>query len=836
MFKTAIKGVAAHKIRLALTTLAIVLGVAFVSGTYVFTDSINARFDTLFSDVYAGIDVTVRASGDTPGAEPFDEDLLETVRAIDGVERAEAAVSGSAQIINAEGNPIGGQGPPTLGFSWVEDPALNILSISPDNGRAPEAAGEVVIDAATAESQGFSVGDTISVETTEGVEPFTLVGIANFGTEDNLAGATLAAFEFGEAQRLFDLEGKLTTIDVLGGEGVTPDDLVDRIGAAMPAGLEVVTGDQQTRENLQDVTEGLGFLNTALLSFAAVAVFVGAFIIQNTFRIIVGQRTRELALLRAVGATGRQVTIMVVLEALVVAAVASAIGVLAGIGVAEGVRTMMNAAGIGLPDGPLTVEARTIAVGMAVGVIVTLVAAVLPARKAAAVPPVAAMREEAAESNGRRPLRRRAVVGGFLTVAGSAAIAIALLGEVGATLQIVGAGALAVFLGASTLAPLLATPAARVLSAPFRGIVGRLARENTTRSPRRTASTASALMIGVALVAFVSVFAASIKASVGETLQQSFPADLALLSTNFESGVGAGAIDAVSTMDEAETVSVVYADLADVEGTERNIAGVDPDTIEAVYSFDPSIELADLGSGILVASPVLAEEGWSVGDALQVEYPTGPAQVEIAGTFEDQTFASFIVAASRFEGAYGAGDAEAVFVRLVDGVTVDEGEQAAEDALASFPSIQINTVSEQIEQAEAQVDQLLALFTGLLGLALIIAVLGIANTLALSIVERTREIGLLRAVGMGRSGIRRMVRAEAVIIAVFGALLGVAIGSGLGLAVMSTLADDGLGAVRVPGVQLAGWVLAGGVAGVVAAILPARKAARLDVLEAISYE
>ncbi len=836
MFKTALKGVVAHKVRLALTALAIVLGVAFVSGTYVFTDSINARFDTLFTDVYAGIDVTVRTSDDTRGAEAFDESMLETVLAVDGVERAEAAVSGSAQIIDAEGNPIGGQGPPTLGFSWVDDPALNILTISDANGRAPETAGEVVIDAATAEAEAFSVGETISVETIGGVEQFTLVGIANFGTEDNLAGATLAAFEFDEAQRLFDLEGKINTIDVLGSGDVTSEELAARIGASLPAGLEVVTGDQQTQENFQDVTQGLGFLNTALLSFAAVAVFVGAFIIQNTFRIIVGQRTRELALLRAVGATARQVTTLVVLEAFVVAVIASALGVLAGIGVAEGVRTIMNAAGIGLPDGPLTVEPRTIAVGMAVGVVVTLVAAVLPARKAASVPPVAAMREEAAESTGRRPLRRRAIVGGLLTVAGSTAITVALLGEVDATLQIVGAGALSVFLGVSTLAPLLATPVARIVSAPFRGIVGRLARENTTRSPRRTASTASALMIGVALVAFVSVFAASIKASVGETLQQSFPADLALLSTNFEAGVGAGALDAISTMDETATVSAVYSDLADIEGTERNVAGVDPATVEAVYSFNPSIELSDLGTGILVAAPVLDEEGWSVGQTLEVGYPTGTVEIGIVGTFEDQTFANFIVATSTFEKAYGTSDAEAVFVRLAEGVSIGEGEQAAEAALASFPSIQINTASDQIEQAEAQVDQLLALFTGLLGLALIIAVLGIANTLALSIVERTREIGLLRAVGMGRTGIRRMVRTEAVIIAVFGALLGVGIGSGLGLAVVSTLADDGLGALRLPGAQLAGWVLAGGVAGVVAAIIPARKAARLDVLEAISYE
>ena len=838
MIRTAIKGFAANRVRMILTGLSIVLGVAFVAGSFVFTDTINVRFENLFTDVYAGVDATVRPDGAAsgPGEAYLEADLLNEVRQVEVVEIAAGSVSGFAQMIDSTGEPIGGQGPPTLGFSWVVEPALNSLTISEDNGRAPTSAGEVAIDIATAESQGLAVGDGVDIQTIGGVDTFTIVGLASFGSEDNLAGATLSAFELEQAQVLFDLEGKLSAIDVLAVDGVDADALVTEISTVLPGTAEVVTGEQQTQEQLDQVTEGLGFLSTALLAFAGIAVFVGAFVIQNTFRITVAQRVRELALLRAIGATGSQVTVLVLIEAAILAVVASAVGVLAGIGVAELIKMAMNAAGLGIPDGPLTIEPRTIILSMAVGIVVTMFAALLPARRASSIPPVAAMSETGARTT-PKSLRTRAIVGSALTSLGALAMAIGLMLETGASLPLVAAGAIGLFMGMSTLAPLAAGPVARLLSAPMRGITGKLARENTIRQPRRTASTASALMIGVALVAFTSIFAASIKASVTDTLEGSFPADLAFASTNFSVGVSPVAVDEIAAREEFSIVSAVSAGYFEIEGDELNVIGVDPSTVSRVYDMEPSIEFSELGDDLLVQEDVLIRNSWSVGDMITVDYPGSVSDtVEIVGTFTDATFANYVITEEVFLENIGDDQIVIAFARLGSGVSLEEGQAAADAALSEFPNVDVNTKSDQIAEAEAQVDQLVALFTGLLGLALVIALLGIANTLALSVVERTREIGLLRAVGMTRRQVRRMVRREAMIIAVFGALLGILIGIAIGFGVVTSLADDGLGSFALPAGQLLIWLVVAAVAGLIASLGPARKAARLDVLKAISYE
>jgi putative ABC transport system permease protein len=838
MIRTAIKGLAANRVRMILTGLSIVLGVAFVAGSFVFTDTINARFENLFTDVYAGVDATVRPdeASSNLGDAYLEADLLNEVRQVEAVEVAAGSVSGFAQMIDSTGTPIGGQGPPTLGFSWVVEPALNSLTISEDNGRAPTSGGEVVIDVATAESQGLAVGDEVDIQTIGGVDTFTIVGLASFGSEDNLAGATLSAFELEQAQVLFDLEGRLSAIDVLAVDGVDSDALVTKISVVLPGTAEVVTGEQQTQEQLDQVTEGLSFLSTALLAFAGIAVFVGAFVIQNTFRITVAQRVRELALLRAIGATGSQVTVLVLIEAAIVAVVASAVGVLAGIGVAELIKMAMNAAGVGIPDGPLTIEPRTIIISMAVGLVVTMFAALLPARRASSIPPVAAMSETGARTT-PKSLRTRAIVGSALTSLGAISMAIGLMLETGASLPLVAAGAIGLFMGMSTLAPLVVGPVARLLSAPMRGITGKLARENTIRQPRRTASTASALMIGVALVAFTSIFAASIKASVTDTLEGSFPADLAFASTNISVGVSPVAVDEIAAREEFSVVSAVNYGYFEIERDELVVIGVDPSTISRVYDMKPSIELSELGDGLLVQEDALVGNSWSVGDVITVDYPGSVSDtVEIVGTFTDATFANYVIAEEVFLENISDDQIFMVFARLGSGVSLEEGQAAADAALSEFPNVDVNTQSDQIAEAEAQVDQLVALFTGLLSLALVIALLGIANTLALSVVERTREIGLLRAVGMTRRHVRQMVRREAMIIAVFGALLGVLIGSAIGFGVVTSLADDGLGSFSLPAGQLVIWLIVAAVAGLIASVGPARKAARLDVLKAISYE
>jgi len=838
MIRTAIKGLTANRLRLLLTAASIVLGVAFVAGSFVFTDTIGARFGTLFDDVYAGVDATVRPDQEIfgPGQGSLDEGILGEIEAVEGVESAAGSVAGFAQIIDADGEPVGGQGPPTLGFSWVEDPALNPMSISTENGRPPRQPGEVAIDVATAEAEGLSVGDPVDIQTIEGADTYTIVGLANFGTEDNLAGATLTSFTLAEAQQLFDLEGRLSVVDVVAAEDVEPEALIASLSAIVPDRAEVVTGDQQTREQFDQFTEGLGFLETALLAFAGIAVFVGAFVIQNTFRITVAQRVRELALLRAVGATGSQVTRLVLVEALIVAVVASAVGVLAGIGVAELIKTGMDTAGLSLPDGPLTVAPRTIAVSMVVGITVTVLAALLPARRASSIPPVAAMSDAHARTS-PKSLRTRALVGVGLAGGGVVAMTAGLLAGNDASAVLVVAGGLGLFLGMSTLAPLVAVPVARILSAPIRGITGKLARENTVRQPRRTASTASALMIGVALVVFTSIFAASIKASVAETLESSFPADLAFASTNITVGVSPAAVERLEERPEFSVVSAVSMGTFEVEDEEIGVVGVEPQTVSRVYDLGASIDIARLGDGMMVQEDVLETRGWSVGDVISIEYPGGNnVSTEIVGTFIDRTFAAFVISEEMFVEMISDDLIAISFARLADGVGLDQGLVAAETAMEGFPNVDINTKSDQIADAEAQVDQLVALFSGLLGLALVIALLGIANTLALSIVERTREIGLLRAVGMSRRQVRQTIRWEAVITAVFGALLGLLIGVGIGFGVVTSLSDSGLGSFAIPWGQLAIGLVAAALAGLIASLGPARKAARMDVLRAIAYE
>jgi putative ABC transport system permease protein len=667
------------------------------------------------------------------------------------------------------------------------------------------------------------------------------VGLASFGDEDSLAGATLAVFELTEAQRFMGMEGGYTTIDIEAVGGIDPGELAARVQPVLQGELEAVTGAQQTQEQVDEMAAGLGFINVALLAFAGVAIFVGAFIIQNTFRIIVAQRTRELALMRAIGATGRQIVSMVVLEAFAVALVASAAGVLGGVGLSALLKAGMDSLGFGMPEGPLTVLPRTVIVAMAVGVIVTLASALIPAIAAARVAPVAAIRTSGAPS--RRPLGRRAVAGTIVSGAGGSLLAFGLFGNSVGSMAFVATGALVLFLGVSVLTPLLVRPISAVVGWPIRllgGITGRLAQENTGRQPRRTAATASALMIGIALVAFVSIFAASVKASVADTMEEAFPADLAVHSTIFggaDIGVSPMIGERLAELDELQAVSAMQAGTIRVEGVERSIAAIDPATIESVYSLGAVNPPADLGSGLFVLDTQLDEQGWSVGDLVAVEFAlTGPTSMEIEGSFTDDSVASFLITTDTYRENFGSPLDSAVFARVADGVALSDAEAAVEAATADFATIDVQTKSELIASAEAEVNTMVVLFQGLLGLAIVIAVLGIANTLALSIVERTRELGLLRALGMGRRQVRRMVRWEAVFIGFLGALLGIGVGSFLGWAVVEALAEDGLNTLLLPGAELAVYVVLGAIAGVVAAIGPARKAARLDVLDAISYE
>jgi len=848
MLVASFKGLLAHKLRLTMTAIAIVLGVSFVAGTYVFTDSINARFGTLFEDVYAGIDVTVdpvRSDLDTgPGSMPAE--LLDQVAGVEGVEIAAGQVDGYAQLVDGNGDLVGSDGPATLGMSWVQEQSLNPFDISNGNGRSPQSAGEVVIDVATAATTGVGIGDQVQIQFAETAESFEIVGLAGFGSEDGLAGTTVAIFEQSEAQRVLDLDGAYSSIVAKAADGVGPEALKQRVAEILPSTVEVSTGAEQTQREVESVASDLGFMSTALLTFAAIAIFVGAFIIQNTFRILVAQRTREFGLLRAVGASRRQIKTMVGIEALVVGLLASGVGVAAGVGLSCALRAAMDSMGFGLPDGPLTLQPRTVVVALTVGVVTTLVSALLPAIKAARVPPVAAL-SDGALVNGARSLRARMITGTVATATGTGLLAMGLVAKAG--FGYVAGGAGLVFLGVAVLAPIAARPIAEVLGAPAArfSVAGKLAKENTKRKPRRTASTAAALMIGIALVTFVSIFAASVKSSLDHTVAESFPVDLALQSTVLgdpsdlenQHGFPTTFTEELRELPETDVVSAGRYGRARVDGEVTTLLAIEPETVDSVYKLEASpgaLEAASDGD-LLVSETELDVHGWTVGQTIDVEFAdTGIQPVAIGGTFAGENLGHYMISMTTFETNNSSSVDHFAYVLYAEGVDGTAARAAIDTLAADFPSVAVQDIEQATADAQASIDGLLAMFWALLGIAVVIAVMGIGNTLALSITERTREVGLLRAVGMSRRQVRSMIRWEAMIISLFGASLGIGLGILLGWSVTESLGEIGLRGVTIPGGQIATYVVLAGSAGVLAAAWPARSAARKNVLHAISHQ
>ena len=838
-----------------MTALAIVLGVAFVSGTYVFSDSITASFRTLFTDVNSGVDLWVQSVSDFGvGSERIDEDLRDQVAAIPGVVIAAPSIEGIAQILapppcetGADADPtapcpIGGSGPPTLGFSYFpggED--LTPLDVSV--GDWPKLADDVVVDSFAAEANDLSVGQIVDIITPVGVEPFRISGIATFGDADNLMGATVAVFDFETAQRIFQAEGEIDSIAVVVGSGVDPLVVQAQIAELLPETAEAITGEAQTEADLDEFATELGFITTLLLVIAGVAVFVGAYLIQNTFRIIVFQRTRELALLRAVGATPRQVTAMVVIESLIVGVMASIVGIGVGVVLAMGIRAAFSAFGFGIPTNEMVVATRTIVVGMLVGTVVTLVAALVPARKAAAVSPMAALRHIEAP---HRSIGRRVAAGAAVLVLGLGLVAVGLLASLDNAIAIVGFGALITFVGVSLLAPLVARAFARTAGAPLTrlGVVGSLARGNTMRHPRRTASTASALMIGVALVTVIAVFQASAKAGVAELFRETFLTDFQVRLVGFNDPRVAGLPPVLAErIGELPEVAVVVRDrIGDFrfvgEESEKFLYAVDGPYDEVVTVDMAAGSMSALGPGTAVIS--LAEskaQQIGLGDTVVIEFPSlESVELTVVGIHNDDPALGvpIVVDFSTFEAHSSFRLDQMVYVRLVEGTDLEAARAAIETVTDEFPNANLTDTEELISDFEKQIDGILNLLVVLLAFAVIIALLGIVNTLALSVSERRREIGLLRAVGMTRRQVRRMIRWEAVLIAVFGAFLGLVVGIVLGAAVVVAV-GQGL-RLAFPVAQLITYLVVAALGGVLAAVLPARRGARLDILEAIAYE
>jgi putative ABC transport system permease protein len=854
MWRTTVKGLMAHKLRLALTALAVVLGVGFIGGTYVLTDTINKSFDELFADTTQGVDVFVRSetafesqnasgSGDR---EAMPEGVLETVQGVDGVDTATGSVGGYAQLVDREGEAIAPQGPPTLGFGYPDDESTENedSAVTIRAGRAPASSGEVMIDAATAEDHDFSVGDSVDILFEGPRDTFEIVGIIGFGEADNLAGATLAVFELEAAQELFNKEGTLDSVEVTAEDDVSAGELRNRIAAAVPDGIEAQTGDYIADEQSDSVQEALGFFNTALLVFGFISLFVGAFIIFNTFSIVVAQRTREFGLLRAMGASGRQILGSVLIESVIVGFLASLVGLVAGFGIAAGLQAMLRVFGLDLPSTGLVFEPRTAIIGLTVGVLVTLISAIGPARRASRISPMAALREASPQQVTFS--RKRLLVGASVTLIGAAILGAGLFVSLDNAVSYVGLGAAVIFFGVTALSPLFAEPLARAIGAPvqaFLNVPGKLARQNSRRNPKRTASTAAALMIGLALVSMVSIFAASIKATSSRILDENLKADFIITSSagggfgGFSPEIAAGAAE----QDEIGAVAAVRYGEFRLDGARRFLSATDPDTIEEVTSLGVvEGDVGDLdGGGVFLSTDVAESEALTVGDDLTMEFPVdGKTDVPVAGIFEttDIVGSDFLVSLDTYAEQYTTNLDSVVLATVASGVSTDDARAAIDTATSDFPNVTVENQAEFKETQAGLVDQLLGLITALLALALVIALLGITNTLALSVFERTRELGLLRAVGMSRRQARSMIRWESVIIAVIGAVLGLVVGGVFGWALVTSLADEGISEFAVPTGQLIAYVVAAGAAGIVAAIPPARRAARLNVLEAIATE
>lgn len=850
MLRATLRSLAARKLRLALSATAIVLGVAFVVGSFVFTDTMDKTFRDIFGQVNPAVTVRPQAPSGTDSFEFSGTDartvpasLVDEIAALDDVDRADGNVeSQSVFVVGADGELVGGNGPPGIAVNWNDAPSASgddVVEIV--DGRPPERAGEIVLDERTVEKSGYAVGDTVPLVTSSDTLTLTaeLVGIAHFGEGGALGGATLTILETAAAQGLLlGTTDAFTSIAVTGREGVSDDELRREVEAVVPAGLEARTADEMAKESTDELQEALGFFNTFLLVFAAVALFVGVFLILNTFSILIAQRTQEMALYRALGASRRQVTRSVMVEAVVVGLVGSTIGLLFGLAVAQLLKVAFAAFGLDLGGSGLVLQLRTVVLAYLVGVIVTAVAAYVPARRAARVAPVAAMRDDVVLPQSSRNVHL--TLGIALSAAGAALMTVGLVADVAQAALLVGLGILTVFVGVALLAPIISNPIVRAVSLSYPrlfGATGRLARENALRNPRRTAATASALMIGLALVAAIAVLGQSTNESIDRALDDGLQADFVIsnvVGQPFSAQVG----DQVAELDGVAEVAAVRMQPAQIDGDQVLVTALDPAAFSAATEFEVTDGSADIGTdGVLIAEPAAESRGLDVGDLVTVTLPATEQQFHVAGIFPRPLLTSEVI--------LGLDALEAGGVRPEDSFVyvVSEPGASAADVRAGIDRVTANvptvTVKDQVafkDEQRSSVNQLLAIVYALLGLAVLIAILGIVNTLALSVLERTREIGLLRAVGLSRRQLRTMVRLESIAIAILGAVLGVVLGVIFGVALQRAVAAEGLEVLAVPWFQLAVFLAMAAVIGILAAVWPARRAAKLNVMRAITTE
>jgi putative ABC transport system permease protein len=850
LLKVALKGLLTRKLRTALTGFAVVIGVAFVVGTFVFTDTIDASFKDLFERTQKGTDVSVQAhlAVEEDFAQPptMPPDTLDRIKNnVSGIAAINGFVSKDVTLLDRKGEPILSNGPPTIGVTAAQDERFDPFEYK--EGGPPETDDEVVIDKATADKYDFHVGDTVTVQGDAPAKQYKVAGVATVGDSENLAGSRLVVFTLDEARRVTGHDG-YDDISIAAAGGTSPEELKAAVIRELGTkDFAVRTGKEQAEKQAQDLSDALGFIRTALLVFAGVALLVGSFLIFNTFTVTVAQRTREFALFRTLGASRRQVLRSVMAESLVIGLGASILGILAGLVIAPALRALFGAFGLELGGTSIQLHTRTIIVGLAVGIIATMVSGFVPARRATRIEPVEAMRD-AATPGVPRLRKRRLLTAGLVELVGLAILLYALFGDTGsanATASLLGFGAVLMMFGFALLAPTLVRPLSAVVGKPLRGLTGHLATENARRQPQRTAVTASALMIGVALVVFVAIFAAGIRATINEGIDEQVRAAGIVTHEDGFSPLPNGVVQDLENVNGVAAVSPIRFETGKLLSNNKNqgVTGVEPGTVAQALSLEWKQGNDRVLSGLAPDEAVVSQD-WAdshdvkVGDEISLLTPRGKkVSYRIAGTYDAQVGMIGDVTLSNQSLVDDWESKDIAFAMVVSspGTDADQLKRAADQALKPFPTAKPQTIAEFKDEQNKGVNGLVTLIYALLALSVIIALLGIVNTLALSVHERTRELGMLRAVGMSRRQVKRMIRAESVITAAIGAVLGTVLGIVFALIVSRPLAADGFVFSLPIGSLIAVFILAG-LAGVLAALPPARRAAKVDVLRAVTTE
>jgi putative ABC transport system permease protein len=855
MIAVALKGILGRKFRTVLTALAIVLGVSMISGTYVLTDTINAAFTKVLDSSYENADAVVSGkvsfenkNSDTAKTPAFSESVLTKVKGLPDVAAASGAVLDQLKLVNRDGKVIstGGGEPIAASVDPPDDQRFNPLKLV--SGKWPVGNGQIAIDQRTAENKQFAIGDSIGVAADDGVQNFEISGVAKYADSSSIGASTIAIFDLPTAQQLLHKVGKLDEIQVAARQGVSPDKLVGEIRPLLPEAAEVETAEAKTQENIDDINQATGIFQKVLLAFGIIALFVGAFVIANTLSITIAQRVREFATLRTIGGSRRQVLRTVMLEALFVGLLASVLGLVLGLGIAKGLSSLFAALGLEFPSTSMVLATRTIVVSIVVGVVVTLLASLRPAIKATRVPAIAAVREGATLPTSR--LSRFGPVASIVTLAvGVLLLVYGIFGSgltIAARLLALGFGTLILFLGVSLNAKRAVRPLASVFGWPgsrFGGVAGELARENAMRNPSRTASTASALMIGLALITFVAILGAGLRSGFSDAVNKLFVADYALTGENGFDPFTKEADQAVAVTPGVTAVSPIRGGDARVFGDNVQVTAVTPNLAQTVridWAKGTTSVPAELGrTGAFVSDDYAKDHDLKLGSTIPVKTPTGQVlDLRLKGIFDPpkggSPFGSVTMSAATFDANYTKPQNLMTLINMKGGVNA-ENTARLDLSLHSYPDAKIQTAEQFKETQESDINLTLNVLYGLLGLSVIISLFGVVNTLVLSVFERTRELGMLRAVGMTRRQVRRMIRQESIITALIGGALGITVGFFLSVLTTQALSDQGV-VLAIPWKTLFIFVFATIVAGMLAAILPARRASRLNILKALQYE